>query len=72
MCKTNQGCFTTTENSKYISLAQCRKGVRTMGLPIHLHPFGTEQATSKAFSWSSSQLRNKYGMSATLALTLQL
>ena len=27
-----------------ISLLQCQKGVRTMGMPIHLHPFGTEQA----------------------------
>ena len=26
------------------SLLQCQKGVRTMGMPIHLHPFGTEQA----------------------------
>ena len=26
-----------------ISLLQCQKGVRTMGMPIHLHPFDTEQ-----------------------------
>ena len=25
-----------------IALLQCQKGIRTMGMPIHLHPFGTE------------------------------
>ena len=25
-------------------LLQCQKGVRTMGMPINLHPFSTEQA----------------------------
>ena len=26
------------------SLLQCQKGVRSMGMPIHLYPFSTEQA----------------------------
>ena len=29
------------------SLLQCLKCVRSMGMPIHLHPFGTEQANCK-------------------------
>ena len=28
-----------------ISLLQCQKGVRAMGMPILLHPYGTELAT---------------------------
>ena len=31
-------------SKKCISLLQCQKGLKTMGMPIHLHPFGTEQA----------------------------